>query len=243
VALIHGIRTFLAAKAVPVAAATLVIGGGAAIAAPGVVTLSGDDGVETAEAEEEHDWAIGRADDEQLDRIADFCDEEPDAAFCRGDSYGHDEMQDRAPASAGDPEKADVNKDDAEDGRSDTARRVHEALSGDEAIVPGDRGFGQAVSERARTGQLGGLVSRVARGDVVDDDDFDLDERSEPGPPEHARGGSASDDDDAQTTVTTQAEPKAEPKAERPGPPAAASRSNSGNSGNSGPQNRGGPGR
>jgi len=240
VALINGIRTFLTAKAVPVAAATLLVGGGAALAAPGV--MPGGDDVEADETvdEEEHDWAIGRADEEQLERIEEFCGENPDASFCSGVS---EDPISWVPGALGDEdsEESDRSGDDSvaseedEDGRSETARRVHEALTGDPAIVPGDPRFGPAVSEGARTGQLGGLVSRAARGEEPDDDALDLGEPRRPGPPDHAKRGPGADDGDAEATATTEAEPKAE----RRGPPPAASRGNSGNSGNSGPQGRG----
>ena len=227
--LLNGIRTFLTAKAVPVAAATLVIGGGAAIAAPGGPFGAEDGGGETELSEFPGEgWALGRADSEQADRIAAFCDENPQAAFCRGESYVPDAADDYLPEVPG-------LEEDGEDGRSDTARRVHEALTGDDEIVPGHPDFGPTVSERARSGQLGGLVSRAARGEELSEDDLKLDEPRQPGPPDHARGGSGTDDGAGDEPVTTEAEPKAE----RRGPPPAASRGNSGNSGNRGPQGRG----
>ena len=238
VTLLHGIRTFLTAKAVPLAAATLMIGGGAAIAAPGVTLSGGEEGEATEEevveeAEAEHDWAIGRADEEQLQRIAEFCGENPDASFCSGDSI------DWVPGAPRDVEADEVDEavaeEDEEDGRSDTARRVHKALSGDEAIMPGDPEFGPSVSERARTGQLGGLVARAARGEELSEDDLELDEPRQPGPPDHARRSSGDGGDDAEATGTAEAEPQAE----RRGPPPAASRGNSGDNGNRGPQGRG----
>ena len=226
--LLNGIRTFLTAKAVPVAAATLVIGGGAAIAAPGGPFGAEDGGGETELSEFPGEgWALGRADSEQADRIAAFCDENPQAAFCRGESYVPDAADDYLPEVPG-------LEEDGEDDRSDTARRVHEALTGDDTIVPGDPDFGPTVSQRARSGQLGGLVSRAARGEPLEDDDFDLEPR-QPGPPDHARGGSGTDDGAGDEPVTTEADPKAE----RRGPPPAASRGNSGNSGNRGPQGMG----
>jgi hypothetical protein len=51
-----------------------------------------------------------------------------------------------------------------QDDRSETAIRVHTALSGDPDIGPGHEEFGQRVSERARTMHLGSIVSRAARG-------------------------------------------------------------------------------
>lgn len=233
VALPQGIRTFLTAKAAPVAVATLVIGGGAAIAAP-ELTLSGSGGDEVqpnevvVEEEGEHEWAIGRADDEQLDRIAGFCDENPEAAFCSGPSWVPGAPSDgEAEASTPEPEALVENKE--EDARSGTARRVLEELSGDEAVMPGGGPeFGRAVSGQAREGQLGPEVSRAARGD--DPEGSEPEERRKPGPPDHARGGAdSSDQDDAEGQATT----NSEPKTERRGPPAA-SPGNSGNRGNAG---------
>jgi hypothetical protein len=246
VALIDGIRTFLTAKAAPVAAATIVLGGGAAIAAPGV-TLSTDDDAATTESVEDPGWAIGRADEEQLERIAAYCTENPEAAFCSGDSEdpigwvpgasddGEAEEGAQDAEEPADSEEPVDSEEEAEDGRSDTARRVHKALTGDPDIVPGDPAFGPTVSERARTGQLGGLVSRAARGEDLDADDLELDEPRRPGPPDHARGGAGNGGEDAEATGTAEAEPKAE----RRGPPPAASRGGNGNSGNRGPQGRG----
>ena len=235
-ALLHGIRTLLTAKAAPVAAATLVIGGGAAIAAPGVTLDGGDDGEIVdivVEEEEEQGWAIGRADEEQLERIGEFCDENPEAAFCSGDLI----WVPGAPSDEGAEEistQPEALIEEEDEGRSETARRVLEALSGDEDIMPGGGPeFGRAVSGQPREGQLGPEVSRAARGD--DAEGSELEERRKPGPPDHARGGADSNDqDDAEGQVTT----NSEPKAERSGPPAASS----GNSGNRGSQG-GGPGR
>ena len=49
--------------------------------------------------------------------------------------------------------------------RSDTAKAVHEALTGGQELIPGDEGFGEAVSENARTGgaEFGQSVSEAAR--------------------------------------------------------------------------------
>ncbi len=52
--------------------------------------------------------------------------------------------------------------EDADDERSEVARAVHVALTGDEDIRPGP-GFGAAVSARAREGGLGSIVSEAAR--------------------------------------------------------------------------------
>ena len=241
-ALIDGIRTFLTAKAAPVAAATIVLGGGAAIAAPGV-TLSTSDDASSTETAEEQDWAIGRADDDQLERIEAFCAENPEAAFCSGESDWVPGAPDDGEAEEGtedteepaDSDESADSEEEAEDGRSETASRVHRALTGDPGIVPGDPAFGPTVSERARTGQLGGLVSRAARGEDLDEEALELDEPRRPGPPDHARGGNGNGGEDAEATGTAETEPKAE----RRGPPPAASRGGNGNSGNRGPQGRG----
>ena len=247
VALPQGIRTFLTAKAAPVAAATLVIGGGAAIAAP-ELTLSGNDGMQTDEVvveEDEHDWAIGRADGEQLNRIGEFCDENPEAAFCSRDSDDPINWVPGAPsdeeAEESAPESEALVEDEEEDARSETARRVLKELSGDEAVMPGGGPeFGQAVSEQAGDGQLGARVSRAARGD--DEEESEVEERRKPGPPDHARGGADSGEQvDAEVKVTSGAEPKTEPKTEPEAEPEAEHRGPTASPGNSG--NRGNPGR
>ncbi len=55
--------------------------------------------------------------------------------------------------------------EEPEDNRSDIAKAVHDALTGDEDIKPGDEDFGQAVSERAKDQKvdLGQEVSKAAR--------------------------------------------------------------------------------
>ena len=247
-ALLHGIRTLLTAKAAPVAAATLVIGGGAAIAAPGVTLDGGDDGEIVdivVEEEEEQGWAIGRADEEQLERIGEFCDENPEAAFCSRDSDDPINWVPGAPsdeeAEESAPESEALVEDEEEDARSETARRVLKELSGDEAVMPGGGPeFGQAVSEQAGDGQLGARVSRAARGD--DEEESEVEERRKPGPPDHARGGADSGEQvDAEVKVTSGAEPKTEPKTEPEAEPEAEHRGPTASPGNSG--NRGNPGR
>lgn len=48
--------------------------------------------------------------------------------------------------------------------RSDVAKAVQEVLSHPTGLKPGDEGFGQAVAENARAGNLGEKVSEAARG-------------------------------------------------------------------------------
>ena len=50
----------------------------------------------------------------------------------------------------------------ADDERSEVARAVHVALTGDDELRPGP-GFGAAVSARARESGLGSIVSEAAR--------------------------------------------------------------------------------
>jgi hypothetical protein len=172
----------LATKTTAVAAAVLLIGGGAAIAAPG--------GGAPEDAPEEVEVEVP-ADDDPLVVLAEHCatEEGADDPFCSGDSDTG--IDDESPDSD-DPDGDDAEGDDAEgdaeeaedteDGaRSDTADRVHRALTGGDELRPGDPGFGQAVAERARTGQLGGLVSRAARGEELSDEDLELEPRERPG--------------------------------------------------------------
>lgn len=182
------LHTALTSKIAVGAAALAMIGGGAALAVEGAPQApsdfeepgdlpapaddDGDDDPDddgdddAADAEEQSDAAGAEEVPEAADRaqervrdIAEFCDETPDTSFCRGPS------------------------DAVGDQRSETARNVHRALTGGSDIVPGDPGFGQAVSERARSGapgDLGHLVSRAARGEPIEDD-LDLGPRERPG--------------------------------------------------------------
>jgi hypothetical protein len=67
-----------------------------------------------------------------------------------------------AAKSAGKGNKTEAEDEDEDDQRSDVANAVHEALGGD--LKPGDEGFGAAVAEQAREGNLGQKVSAAARG-------------------------------------------------------------------------------
>jgi hypothetical protein len=172
----------LATRTTAVAATVVLIGGGVAIAAPG-----GDD---PDDAPDDVEVEV-LADDDPLDVLAEHCatEEGADDPFCSGDSDTgiDDEGPDGDDPDGGDPEGDGTGGDgtegdEAEDGaRSDTADRVHRALTGGDELRPGDPGFGQAVAERARTGQLGGLVSRAARGEELSDEDLELEPRDRPG--------------------------------------------------------------
>ena len=109
-----------------------------------------------------------------------------------------DDNDDNDDNATADTDDADVKDGDDDAERSDTARRVHRALTGSD-MEPGDEGFGEAVSNRARSGQpgdLGRLVSRAAQGDELDEDgDLELDPRERPGPP------ASSDADTSDTTA------------------------------------------
>jgi hypothetical protein len=68
-----------------------------------------------------------------------------------------------------DDEVSPVDEDDDRGGRGErrgsaTSERVHEALTLDGELRPGDEGWGAAVSESARSGGHGERVSRAARG-------------------------------------------------------------------------------
>lgn len=77
---------------------------------------------------------------EQLAEIAPaFSGELPDDAEVPDDAGPPDEV--------GAADEADAADDDG----SETARRVHDVLNGDQDVWPGDEGFGAAVSENART--------------------------------------------------------------------------------------------
>jgi|GEM_PF-3713961 len=181
------LQQLLTTKATAVLAAFALIGGGAAIAAPSIGDGSDDD-VEVDDSENEHDWALGKADDDQLDRIAAYCEENPEASFCSSDSgqvlpgpaeQAGSEEPDEPEGVEPDADEEEAPDDEVEgedqgDTRSETAQRVHRALTGGDT-APGDPDFGAKVSARARSGGLGKLVSRAARGEDLDDADLELD--------------------------------------------------------------------
>ena len=191
----------LPSKLTAALAGVALIGGSAALAAPGDGVAADDTELEEPDGTTEEDgdaWALGRSDEDQLARFADFCDENPEASFCRGRSEG--EPFEEVPIGRSGSEDDDELVSGADDDeRSETARNVHRALTGSDDLSPGDEGFGEAVSNRARNGApgaLGSLVSRAAQGEKLDDEELeDIGERARPGPPEHANAGGDRDDD------------------------------------------------
>ncbi len=194
-ALLSSIGAALSGKATAtVGAAVLMVGGGVALAQGGMSTGQNPPGHDDAVA------AIG----ENVD--GEVCDEEQweNAAFCRGPSHPpglYDPDEDAS--TNGDDEVDEVvaveeNGDDenGDDERSETAKRVHEALTGGDELKPGDEGFGEAVSQRARNPEvdLGDEVSKAARGENGDDEDDendedDNDDSGRRGPPEGVPAG------------------------------------------------------
>lgn len=163
-----GHRSLIAAGA-----ATLMVGGGVAVAQTGLQTAEGQVGEVTP---------------------ADKAPELPELPDQPSDDVGGDELdKDAEEKSEGGEQELDIQELDAElddtegteeedEERSETAERVHEALTGDETS-PGDEDFGQIVSERARNYRLGPAVSAAARGE-----DWDLERKP-------ARGRSTEPDD------------------------------------------------
>jgi hypothetical protein len=182
-AILNLLQQLLTTKATAVLAAFALVGGGAALAAPGVGDEpAGEEPPESTDLELD-EVSLEGLEEQQLQQMADTCAEAPDAGYCSGDSI--DEVMDSVdPTDEGDtglgPEDVEV-EDEDEGTRSETAVRVHRALTGSDDIVPGDPEFGSTVSERARSGQpgdLGRLVSNAARGEVADAEDLVLEERA-----------------------------------------------------------------
>jgi hypothetical protein len=209
------------ARSVPLAMAVALLGGGAALAAPGILG-GGDATIELA--------VDGSEDDASRELLAEHCssDQGADDPFCGGPSEtgdDHEEPTDADDPADSDPGDGDPADDDPTDGdpsdaddpnagegtdaqRSDTARRVHRALSGG-ALSPGDPGFGQAVASRACTGALGSLVSRAARGEELADEELALQPCEPRGRGRRAAedGGSVDDDGGVTEADGTTADP------------------------------------
>ena len=204
------IRSYLTSRAVATGAAVVLLGGGAAIAVEG-----GEPPLE-----EEADPGDEPAPDEGPEPEAELQDTEPIDGTEDAEplpELGADALD--GPEET-DPGAADLEAMDEEE-RSETARRVHEALSGDPAIGPGHPEFGAHVSKRARSGQpgdLGRAVSRAAR-DLDADASLTFEERERP---------ARSDGNDADGDRPVDAGP---PEGVPPGPPAHANaRANRGDS-------------
>lgn len=94
----------------------------------------------------------------ESDELVDLDDEE-------WEDLTDDETEDpEIPAVDESSASTDESDESEADDRSETATRVHTALSGDPEVGPGHPEFGQRVSERARTMHLGSIVSRAAKG-------------------------------------------------------------------------------
>ncbi len=230
-AILQLLQQLLTTKATAVIAALTLVGGGAAIAAPdlGDDAAGGDEepAVES-EVEENPEVSLDGLEEQQLQQMADACTEDPDSELCAGDSPDRDEneqdMELAEPSAEEEADAEEVEADEDEDTRSDTARRVHEALTGSDEIVPGNPDFGKTVSERARSGKpgdLGRLVSRAAQGDVLDEDDLKLEKREPKTSTEEADEVKTEDEDDDEVAVEAEDdEAEASGRPEHAGPPA-----------------------
>ncbi|MEX2549052.1 MAG: hypothetical protein WD638_02395 [Nitriliruptoraceae bacterium] len=165
--LTHLFSTALTSKVAATAATVVLIGGGAAIATEGVADDAETEGLEIAES---------AGDDAKKD--SDSTSESDGEAKVEGEGDVSAEEEEE-----GEEKEFDLGALDEDGERSDTADRVHEALSGGD-FAPGDEGFGEAVSKRARGGELGDLVSRAAQGEELNEDDLNIEERERPGKPE-----------------------------------------------------------
>ncbi len=101
-------------------------------------------------------------------------DSEPEAGPDCSDPANADLETCAVPAVEAEPEPEPVAVAEDVDERSETATRVHRASSGDPAVGPGHPDFGCSVSARARSGGLGTLVSRAARGEEIGEDELAL---------------------------------------------------------------------
>ncbi len=200
-ALFASLSTKGAASAV---AATLLVGGGVAVAqnatltADDEVTLTDEEASDlTGGVEDEPDMLCPDAAEVGLDTAnpAGNPDEPgdcpPDEAAAAADEGDNARVQEVPETEFGDLES--LEDDEPEDERSDTAKRVHRALTwdqdGTEGIEPGP-GFGAAVSKRARSGHLGPAVSAAARNDPDWENGLEL----EPKPDNGNRGEGPSGD-------------------------------------------------
>jgi hypothetical protein len=99
--------------------------------------------------------------------MADEADDDDEADDA--DEDADDLVTDGSDGEVDDPDDAAEDRPTEETGRegrgSATSERVHEALTLDGELRPGDEGWGAAVSESARAGGHGQRVSRAARGE------------------------------------------------------------------------------
>ncbi|MFU8841070.1 MAG: hypothetical protein ACNA8R_10150 [Nitriliruptoraceae bacterium] len=186
----NSIRSIVTSKAAITVAAVALLGGGAALAAPGeVLPFDDEDEVSTdpQEADEDADGAGQQGldvADEARGRnrdVAVFCEDVPQAAFCRGpseqeaDDVPEDETTEDAPDEPEEPEEPEGNawalgrQDEGQQGRVEAfcdARIAAAAVNGSNGVPPfctaGDEGdpippnaLGQRMAEPARGGELG----------------------------------------------------------------------------------------
>jgi hypothetical protein len=226
-AILHLLQQLLTTKAAAVLAAFALIGGGAAIASEVVAEPADKEPEESTDADLD-EVSLEGLQEQQLQLMAETCAEDPDAGYCSGDSAGRDEhetdMELGEPTGEGDgdleDEEADEEEAEEEDTRSETAVRVHRALTGDDT-APGDPEFGRKVSERARSGQpgdLGRLVSRAAQGQEIDDDELKLEPRAP----------RTSTEDGEEDEASSDGEPEASGRPAQAGPPAGTPAANRG---------------
>jgi hypothetical protein len=186
----------LASKgAAALGASVLMVGGGVAVAQSGV-------GLDTAEDHLPEEVGVGL--DTARDHVPDHVDLDELFPFAGQDEAGSGVIE--VEPGVVEVQEIDVQEivdlDIAANGegeRSETADRVHRALTGaeegaEDPIGPGDEGFGGAVSARAQEeGPLGEDVSSAARGDdeeevVEGGDDSPGASSTAPGPPEEVPG-------------------------------------------------------
>jgi hypothetical protein len=219
---ISSIRTLVTSKAAISLATVALLGGGAALAAPGEVVPLDDDPVELPEPDDDsvlpEQQGLDVADEVRApgQDIAAFCEEEPEAAFCRGPSEQNtdddavDETTEDAVEDDG-PGWALGRQDDGQQDRVEAfceARIAAAEANGSNGVPPfctagendspiAPNALGQRMAEAARGGELGeedgdgagpppGAGRPGGASDDASSDDIEV-ERS--GPPVGARGG------------------------------------------------------
>lgn len=196
-------------KLTALGAALLLVGGGAALAVEGGGDAAGD-GPDTPVAAD-----TGSGEDADPEPESDEGPEPDDGPEGDDTAVAELELEDDLDADAG---------DEGDDDRSATARAVHEALTGDAELAPGDPGFGHAVRDRAHErepGEHGREVSEAARG-------ANQERRSTA----HEDGdGEPTDDDAGQAATERSGPPEGRPAADQvpPGPPEHANAGGRGN--------------
>ena len=192
------VRSYLTSRVVATGAAVALLGGGAALADPASQAFEAQttDGIVDDAADDED--VPGSDDEGPTSTEVDASSDDPESAPApeeevdqltdtdmESDPQPSPEGQTGSTSDANDqPIPRDTTADNGE--RSETARAVHEALTRPHNLSPGDPGFGEAVSENARTSRgHGAAVSEAARGSSEDR----AEGRGRPdavGPPPHA---------------------------------------------------------